>query len=157
MNAESLLNDLAARDIWIGIAGDKLQVSAPKGAMTPELQQILVDHKSELLAGLKRGWAESAKRLIESCPDPEWRTHLTEFFTSGVGVAMKISGLDQDDAERDSFGRLLTHLLQCQIGARDDVQEEQPDPLQRPSSILDEASRPNWGGRSTHQKRRSVA
>ena len=136
MTAASIHADLAARDIWLGIAGDKLRVSAPKGTMTPELRQTLADHKAELLMALKTGWAESARRLIADCPDPEGRAHLTEFYDSAVGVAAKIGGLDQDDADRDTFGRLLTYLLQCQIDARDDARPvvDQTDPPSHPGS-----------------------
>ena len=136
MTAESLRNDLAARGIWLGIAGANLRVSAPKGTMTPELQQVIVDHKAELLVGLKTGWAESAKRMIADCPDPEGRAHLTEFYDSAVGVAKKIGGLDQDDVDRDAFGRLMTHLLQCQIDARDDARPvvDRTDPPSHPGS-----------------------
>lgn len=145
MSTESLRNDLAARGIWLGIAGANLRVSAPKGTMTPELRQTLADHKAELLTALKTGWAESARRLIADCPDPEGRAHLTEFFNSAVEAAAKIGGLDQDDAERDGFGRLLAYLLQCQIDARDDARPvvDQTDLPSHPLTIFTETTRPS--------------
>ena len=119
-SAHSLRDDLASRGIWLGISGvDDLRVTAPTGSLTPELRQTLTNHKTDLLTSLKTGWATKAEQLISACPFQEVRDQLTEFFAGTVGAATTVGGMDQDDAERDSFGRLLVHLSQCQIGARD--------------------------------------
>ena len=53
MSLVSLLGDLKARGIALSSDGGQLRVSAPKGAMTPELQSQLRERKDELLAMLQ--------------------------------------------------------------------------------------------------------
>ena len=54
MTAQALLADLAACDVHLSVAGDKLRVNAPKGALTAKLRQTLSDHKPELLEALRQ-------------------------------------------------------------------------------------------------------
>ena len=53
MTATELLSQLRARDIRIWVEDDRLRLNAPKGALTPELQEQLVAHKAEILAYLQ--------------------------------------------------------------------------------------------------------
>ena len=54
MTAQALLADLAACDVHLRVAGDKLRVNAPRGALTAELRRTLSDHKPELLEALRQ-------------------------------------------------------------------------------------------------------
>lgn len=54
MTARALLADLADRDIRLSVAGDKLRINAPRGALTAELRQTLSEHKPELLEMLRQ-------------------------------------------------------------------------------------------------------
>ena len=54
MTAQALLADLAACDVHLCVAGDKLRVNAPTGALTAELRRTLLDHKPELLEALRQ-------------------------------------------------------------------------------------------------------
>ena len=56
MNVESLVNMCAELGIKLALKGDdndRLQVDAPKGAMTVGLRKSLVDQKADLIAFLK--------------------------------------------------------------------------------------------------------
>ncbi len=54
MNASALLAELTRSGIRLEPRGDMLHVEAPTGADTPELRRTLTQHKTELLAMLKR-------------------------------------------------------------------------------------------------------
>lgn len=49
MSISTLLTRLHSLNIRIWANGDQLQYSAPKGALTPELRDQLVQHKAALL------------------------------------------------------------------------------------------------------------
>jgi amino acid adenylation domain-containing protein len=51
--AADLLSALRARDVRIWVEGDRLRLSAPKDALTAELQADLARHKAEILAYLR--------------------------------------------------------------------------------------------------------
>jgi amino acid adenylation domain-containing protein len=59
--ADHLLERLSALDVKISVEGDGLRCSAPKGVLTPELQEELTRLKSEIIDRLKNGG---------SCPAP---------------------------------------------------------------------------------------
>jgi len=70
MNALDLLNLLRREDILIRREGEHLQISAPKGTLTPDLKKLLGKHKTQLLEFLteavvkKNVDAESAIRPV---------------------------------------------------------------------------------------------
>ena len=53
MTVSNLLADLRTRDIHVWIDGDQLKVNAQTGALTPELQEQLRQHKIEILEFLR--------------------------------------------------------------------------------------------------------
>ncbi len=53
MSCEAILSELRSRHIRLWEDGGRLRLSAPKGAMTPELEDALSSYKSELLGLLK--------------------------------------------------------------------------------------------------------
>ena len=57
MSAGALLTELRRRDIQLRAEGSELRCSAPAGALTPELRQLLREHKSDLLALLSSAQA----------------------------------------------------------------------------------------------------
>ena len=59
VSAERLLEDLRARDIRLRVEGGDLRVSAPPGALTAELREVLRRRKSELLTCVQAGGAGS--------------------------------------------------------------------------------------------------
>ncbi len=65
MTARALLADLAARDVRLSVAGDRLRVNAPRGVLTTELRRTLSEHKVELLS-LLSGRGESPGTLLAS-------------------------------------------------------------------------------------------
>ena len=52
-NSHTLLVDLRRRDIRIDVVGDRLHVSAPRGAVSQQTRDALRGHKAELLTRLK--------------------------------------------------------------------------------------------------------
>ena len=63
MNATTLLTDLRNRGIRLSVAGERLSVDAPKGAMTADLRAALVEHKAGLLRLLNAQDAEVQWRI----------------------------------------------------------------------------------------------
>lgn len=49
MNAATLLTDLLHRGIRLSAFGERLNVDAPRGALTPDLRAALAAHKDDLL------------------------------------------------------------------------------------------------------------
>ncbi|MEO0820268.1 MAG: amino acid adenylation domain-containing protein [Pseudomonadota bacterium] len=64
--AEALLERLAAQKITLGLDGDRLRVSAPKGALDAGLRAEIAGQKSAIIAALTAGWrpAEPTARPI---------------------------------------------------------------------------------------------
>ena len=58
MNATTLLTDLIDRGIRLSVSGERLNIDAPKGAVTPDLRAALVEHKTSLLRLLNAQDAE---------------------------------------------------------------------------------------------------
>jgi len=71
MNANLLLDKLKRRGIALAANGDRLTIEAPKGALTDELRQALMDHKPELL-GLLSGEPRPTRPCF-SCRSQCWR------------------------------------------------------------------------------------
>lgn len=53
MNSAELLARLSQCGVELVVDGDKLRYRAPKDALTPELRDALIEHKSDLLAHLR--------------------------------------------------------------------------------------------------------
>lgn len=76
--------------------GDRLRVTAPRGAITPELKAAMTEHKTELLA-LVGGQPTPAPEVISPKPgDPPW-----------TGATFK---LDELEAFKDRWGLRLLAL-----------------------------------------------
>jgi thioesterase domain-containing protein len=57
VSAGALLTELRRRDIQLQAVGSELRCSAPAGALTPELRQLLREHKTDLLVLLSSAQA----------------------------------------------------------------------------------------------------
>ena len=53
MTATELVHTLTALDVRLAVQGDRLRVDTPRGVITAELRQALIDHKPELLQLLR--------------------------------------------------------------------------------------------------------
>ncbi|GAX42271.1 barbamide biosynthesis protein BarG [Tolypothrix sp. NIES-4075] len=71
MNLNSLLNNLANKSVKLSTNGDSLLIDAPKGAITPELRDLLAEYKADLLLLLRQNSSNTA--LPEIVPVPELR------------------------------------------------------------------------------------
>ena len=60
MTAAELLAHLKSLEIRVWLEGDQLRISTPKGVMSPELREELVQRKAELVALLQRVANEGA-------------------------------------------------------------------------------------------------
>lgn len=65
MTSLDLLAELRKRNVKISLAGDKLRLEAPAGALTPELKKAIAEHK----AGLVELLLSNAKEPDEWDPD----------------------------------------------------------------------------------------
>ena len=69
MTVGELLAELRRREVTIGVDGDRLRVSAPKGALTPELHAAIAARKPEILDWLRSASPASRATLpIEPLP-----------------------------------------------------------------------------------------
>ncbi len=55
MSVRELCEDLSRRDITVTVAGGRLKVSAPAGAITPEIRRQLAERRDELVLLLDSG------------------------------------------------------------------------------------------------------
>src|SRR4051812_23962183 len=53
--AEAIVAELAARNIKLQVEDGRLRVNAPRGALTPELRDVLSARKDDLIALLRQG------------------------------------------------------------------------------------------------------
>jgi len=70
MTEPPVLAELRVRDIRIRADGDKLQLDAPTGALTPELGQQLRQHKNEILEFLREPAEEAVTTPQPVTPAP---------------------------------------------------------------------------------------
>lgn len=69
MNVDSLLLDLSSRGVKISVEGEQLRLRAPKGVLTPDLQELLSEHKAEILRLLSGdGVAATLERVSRDQP-----------------------------------------------------------------------------------------
>ena len=62
MNAQELITELSRQGVNIEAVGDELRINAPKGVLTSELRQELVEHKQAILTLFKPppiAWTEA--------------------------------------------------------------------------------------------------
>lgn len=64
MSARELWEDLSQLDITLTVADGRLKVSAPAGAITPEIRQQLANRRDELVSLLDSADLEQFDRLI---------------------------------------------------------------------------------------------
>lgn len=75
MDLHLLLNNLSHKGIKLSSKGDSLEVDAPKGALTPELRQSLIEHKREILLLLQHNnIRDTSLPLITPAPDLRYET-----------------------------------------------------------------------------------
>ena len=55
MTLDQLLADLTGRQVTLFLAGDRLRFRAPAGAVTPELREVIAEHRAAILERLRRG------------------------------------------------------------------------------------------------------
>jgi amino acid adenylation domain-containing protein len=63
MSGVAILTELRTRGIRLWVDGGRLRCSAPRGAMTPELEHALTSHKSELLGLLKTAGSDESDAI----------------------------------------------------------------------------------------------
>ena len=111
MNPEMLLSELRARDVVLTSIDDRLRVDAPVGALTPELNGALHEHRQALLAHLasapvaqpkRQAWPKVAKEVKSICA----------YCGVGCGITLQIDADDQivgvqdDPTNKSSLGML---------------------------------------------------
>ncbi|MCW6050903.1 amino acid adenylation domain-containing protein [Lyngbya sp. CCAP 1446/10] len=72
MNLHLLLNSLSNQGIKLSTNGSSLEIDAPKGAITPELRNSLIEHKAELILLLRQNSLSASSTslpVIKPAPD----------------------------------------------------------------------------------------
>ncbi|MBR8836536.1 MAG: amino acid adenylation domain-containing protein [Stigonema ocellatum SAG 48.90 = DSM 106950] len=74
MNIHSLLNNLANIGVKLSANGDSLLIDAPKGTITPELRDLLAEHKADLMLLLHQNSISTSNTALPVIvPTPELR------------------------------------------------------------------------------------
>jgi len=95
--AVDLLAELHERGIRLRLAGDRLDVLAPAGALTADLRETLAGRRQELIALLRRG--QAAGEAVEVVPDPGRRhepfplTDVQHAYWVGRGRGLELGGV----------------------------------------------------------------
>ncbi|QRK08315.1 amino acid adenylation domain-containing protein [Archangium violaceum] len=89
MSPEQFLAELSARGIKLRAEGAQLRISAPKGALTPELRDELARRKAEMLALLGRGGDAGAQGLS---PVPREGNLPLSFSQQGLWLIDRLEG-----------------------------------------------------------------
>lgn len=72
MNLHLLLNTLSNQGVKLSSNGSSLEIDAPKGAITPELRNSLIEHKAELILLLRQNSMSASSTslpIIKPAPD----------------------------------------------------------------------------------------
>lgn len=77
MTLAELLRTLRKAGIALAVENDALRIQAPKGAVTPDLRERLLEHKQALVHWLRESATDDGLPLPQYAPDPE---HLYEPF-----------------------------------------------------------------------------
>ncbi|MCH7591186.1 MAG: hypothetical protein IH989_00190 [Planctomycetes bacterium] len=112
MTGVLLLEQLQERDIRLSANGDRLVVDAPRGLLTAQLRETLLDRKAELLAILadRDDSARQAAALLSRVDDPDVRADLRELFEHRAAVCEFDGGLSRTDAERIALSELYAAI-----------------------------------------------
>ncbi len=95
MNGATLLSELHVAGVWVELAGDRLRLDAPAGALTPERIARLRLHKVELIDALRcavpsvpigvpvgwtvPAWIQRLRQLASVCIFEPRKTELREW------------------------------------------------------------------------------
>ncbi|WP_026097629.1 non-ribosomal peptide synthetase [Baaleninema simplex] len=126
MNLHSLLRSLSSRGIRLSKIENSLRIDAPKGALTPELRDLLTQHKSEILKRLETQDITAIDRELPSIvPDPQSRhdpfplTDMQHAFWVGRSGILELGNvsnhgyyeIEGGDLDCDRLGRTLQQLI----------------------------------------------
>ncbi len=130
MTARDLLNEVTVRGIRLEVMeGGRLKVSAPEGALSPELVEGLRKRKAEVIRLLADGtgstadgcpcllcspwrWPNGFQQVVETWPERWQRT-----FKEGVQARLA-AGVDPETARRAAYLDSWRAMLQAEAGCR---------------------------------------
>jgi len=62
MTLDQFLTDLAGRQVTLFLDGNRLRYRAPEGALTPQMQETITEHRTEIIELLRNGARVAATR-----------------------------------------------------------------------------------------------
>ena len=140
MNLADLLKQLRERDVRVWADGDRLRMSAPKGALTPELQRSITRLKAELLSWLLSSVAPGeASRPLTAAPRTDamalsygqsrlWFLHE---MTPGGGAYHVAVNLPLNEVDAAALTRALSELVRRHEILRTTIVVVNGEPVQR--------------------------
>lgn len=122
MNAMQILTELKSRGILLEPRGDRLRVDAPRGSLSDELRQALVEHKGEILAWLRGDdgvlWPQESRDCVRRFGHPHARLYpflgRTVETSQGSGRLVQVFS-DRAAVVLDGDPSHLTFLLPAEI------------------------------------------
>lgn len=138
----SLIGELADRDIHLWAVGDKLQIDAPAGALTPELRERLAASKADVLSYLRgpapASFAQQRLWVLDQI-EPGAPTYI-------IPIALRLAGPLNVDALRTALTRLVARheSLRTHFAERDgQVVQIVADPADVSLPLVDLAADPS--------------
>jgi hypothetical protein len=106
MTTSELLTSLRDRGVVLTVRNDRLVFDAPVGVMTPELRDLLTEHKAELLLELNGYWKTAASTLLAQVND-DLRDDLLYLFEERAAICEFDGNMSRQDAERMAYEQLV--------------------------------------------------
>jgi hypothetical protein len=103
ITGRKLYHRLRRVDVHLRINGDRLAFDAPIGAITPDLRESMLAHKTELMAVVAGDYVPAALALVMAVPDAERRNTLAEWFDERVSTSEYCEGLTAGAAQRQAY------------------------------------------------------
>jgi hypothetical protein len=103
MNATELLIELQTQGVIVTACDGRLRLDAPKGILTPDVQDRIRASKSGIMDALRQPWARRLSAMLSAMDDADARQMLRDLFEERAGIFEYECGLAREEAERLAF------------------------------------------------------
>jgi hypothetical protein len=103
MNAAELLIELETQGVIVTACDGRLRLDAPKGILTPHVQERVRASKFDIMDALRQPSARRLSAMLSRMDDGDTRQMFRDLFEERAGVFEYECGLSRDEAERLAF------------------------------------------------------